>query len=53
MMEAKIAPWKTHVVANVVELLKTPGTLAIIDTAGVPADLWVSDLISTNLVDSS
>ena len=41
MMEAKIAPWKTHVVANVVELLKTPGTIAIIDTAGVPADLFL------------
>ena len=41
MMEAKIAPWKTHVVADVVELLKTPGTIAIIDTAGVPADLFL------------
>ena len=42
MMEAKIAPWKTHVVANIAELLKTPGTLAIIDTAGVPADLFLT-----------
>jgi len=41
-MQAKISPWKGTVVKETVELLKTPGILAIIDTAGVPADLFLS-----------
>ena len=42
MMEAKVAPWKNIAVEETIELLKSPGTIAIIDTAGVPADLFLS-----------
>ena len=42
MMEAKVAPWKNKIVADTADLLKIPGTIAIIDTAGVPADLFLS-----------